>query len=445
MATAPLADEVLSSTPEKSNFQRVARLLISGGTSLMRVIFDQRCPTSNLPAILKNPATKNQLKAAKLTKPQWDCLYPSPGVYGRSEDFDVTLLFRLLRTLCGLTPPATGWDALPTSTDHSLAADLARIKYFRNSVYGHVNQNMEITDDEFISLWQEISGALVRIAGQICPKKKKEWQDAIDKFLQDPLTTEDERNVEELVRWYENDRKVKKAMEELKVITKDGMDHLEMTIENAQMELKGQSQVVGEKVRCLEKAVREEAQDIKEGLGGKLKSTTQEVHCLEKAVREEAQDIKDVLGGRLESTTQGVQCLEKAVREETQDIKDVLGGKLESTTQDVQCLGIAVREEAQDIKDVLGGRLEGTTQGVQCLEKAVREEAQDIKDVLGGKLESTTQDVQCLEKAVRGFGQMLVQFIGCPSSSPGGPKPPTGGKIYRKCGLALFNCYNKAK
>ena len=474
MATAPLADGVLSSTLGKSNFQRVTRLLISGGTKQMRTIFDQFCPPSNLPAILKNPATKNQLKAAKLTKPQWDCLYPSPGVYGRSEDFDVTLLFRLLRTLCGLTPPATGWDALPTSTDHSLAADLARIKYFRNSVYGHVNQNMEITDDEFISLWQEISGALVRIAGQICPKKKKEWQDAIDKLLQDPLTTEDERNVEELVRWYENDRKVKKAMEELKVITKDGMDHLEMTIKNAQMELKGQSQVVGEKVRCLEKAVREEAQDIKDVLGGrlesttqgvqwvekavreetqdikdvlggKLESTTQDVQCLGIAVREEAQDIKDVLGGRLESTTLGVQCLEKAVREETQDIKDVLGGKLESTTQDVQCLGIAVREEAQDIKDVLGGRLESTTQGVQCLEKAVREEAQDIKDVLGGKLESTTQDVQCLEKAVRGFGQILVQFIGCPSSSPGGPKPPTGGKIYRKCGLALFNCYNKAK
>jgi len=193
MATAPDPDEVLTSTREKANFQRLARLLISGGTSLTREIFDQMCPPSNLPTILKNPATKKQLKGAKLTKPQWDCLYPSPGVYGKSVDFDVTLLFRLLRTICSLAPPATGWDALPTSTDHSLVADLVRIKYYRNSVYGHVSQSMEITDRKFPKLWKDISEALLRIVGQISPTKKIAWQEAIDNFLKDPLTAEDER------------------------------------------------------------------------------------------------------------------------------------------------------------------------------------------------------------------------------------------------------------
>ena len=79
MAAAPDADEVLRSTNGKANFQRVARLLISGGTTLLREIFDQLCPPSNLSTILQNPVTKKQLKAAKLTKPQWDCLHPSPG------------------------------------------------------------------------------------------------------------------------------------------------------------------------------------------------------------------------------------------------------------------------------------------------------------------------------------------------------------------------------
>jgi len=123
--------------------------------------------------MLKNPATEKQLRSAKLTKPQWYCLYPSPGVYGKSADFDVTLLFRLLRTICSLPPPATGWDALPTSTDDSLEADLVRIKYYRNSVYGHVSQNMEITDDEFPQLWEDISEALLRIASKISSRKKR--------------------------------------------------------------------------------------------------------------------------------------------------------------------------------------------------------------------------------------------------------------------------------
>ena len=213
-------------------------------------------PPSNLPTILKNPATEKLLKAAKLTKPQWDCLYPSPGVYGKSTDFDVTLLFKLLRTICNLIPPASGWDALPTGTDHSLAADLARIKYYRNSVFGHVNQNMEITDDEFLVLWQDISEVLVRIAGQINPTKKPQWQVAIFNFLRNPLTAEDERNVEELLEWYRNDTEVKESIGELKA-----------TIEKVQDGIEDNTQLMQEKVGGLETTVRAEAQDIKDQLG----------------------------------------------------------------------------------------------------------------------------------------------------------------------------------
>ena len=215
MAAAPEPDEILRSTSGKENFQRITRLLISGGTSLLREIFDSICLPRDLPTILSTPATKNQLKAAKLNKPQWDCLYPSPGVYGKSADFDVTLLFRLLRTICNLTPPSTGWDVLPVTTDHSLTADIARIKYYRNSVYGHVNQGMTITDNEFPKLWQDISEALVRIAGKISPTRKTAWQGAIANFFTDPLTTEDERNVQELKAWYKSDIEVKKSIEEV--------------------------------------------------------------------------------------------------------------------------------------------------------------------------------------------------------------------------------------
>ena len=48
MATAPDPDEVLRSTRGKENFQRISRLLISGGTTLLREIFDLILPPSNL-------------------------------------------------------------------------------------------------------------------------------------------------------------------------------------------------------------------------------------------------------------------------------------------------------------------------------------------------------------------------------------------------------------
>ncbi|CAH3152460.1 unnamed protein product [Pocillopora meandrina] len=322
MAAALDPDEVLRSSKGRDNYQRLARLLISGGTVLLREAFDIKCPPSNLSTTLQNPATKKLLKAAKLTKPQRDCLYPSPGMYGKSTDFDITLLFRLLRTICGLAPPVTGWDALPASTDDSLEADLARIKYYRNSIYGHVTENMEISDDEFLVLWREISGALVGVAGQISPAKAKEWQNAIDTFLKDPLTEEDKRHEQELQRWYQNDTEVKECLEKVK----SSMKNLE------------------KEAQYLRQEVREEAQDIKDELGGKVESTAQQVQRL-------GQDIKDELGGKVESTAQQVQRL-------GQDIKDELGGKVESTAQQVHRLRQEFRDEAQDIKDrlKLGGR-----------------------------------------------------------------------------------------
>ena len=308
MAAALDPDEVLRSSKGRDNFQRLARLLISGGTVLLREAFDIKRPPSNLSTTLQNPATKKLLKAAKLTKPQWDCLYPSPGMYGKSIDFDITLLFRLLRTICGLTPPVTGWDALPASTDDSLAADLARIKYYRNSMYGHVTENMEISDDEFSVLWREISEALVRIAGQISPAKAKEWKNAIDTFLKDPLTEADKRHEQELRQWYQNDTEVKEYLEKVE----SSMNHLEKEAQHLRQE------------------VREEAQDIKDELGGKVESTAQQVQRLGQEVREEAQDIKDELGGKVESTAQ---LLKQELRDEAQDIKDLLklGGRPNSS------------------------------------------------------------------------------------------------------------------
>lgn len=209
MAVALDPDEVLCSTSGKDNFYRISRLLISGGTTLLREVFDQKCPPDCLPQKL------NELRAAKLTKPQRDCLYPSPGTYGKSEDFDITLLFYLFKTICNLTPPGTGWDVLPAPTDHSLAADLARIKHYRNTVYGHVTWIMEIADDEFLQLWEDISQALIGIAGHISPIKKRDWQKAIVNLLNDPLTTDDERNVQELQEWYKEDMTLKQAVGEL--------------------------------------------------------------------------------------------------------------------------------------------------------------------------------------------------------------------------------------
>ena len=89
-------------------------------------------------------------------------LYPPGGAAPDSKTFDITLLFVLLRNICDLTAPATGWDALPPAADVSREANLARIKYYRNQVYGHVTST-GVSKADFERYWNDISGALIAL------------------------------------------------------------------------------------------------------------------------------------------------------------------------------------------------------------------------------------------------------------------------------------------
>ena len=201
------AEEALRTTDEKANFQRLQRLLMGGGLALLREVFDAIHPPASLPAVLGNPVVESKLKTLRrkrvLAHPEWNRLYyPSgPGTYGKSADFDISLLLKLFGSICSLTPPITGWNILPNSTDHSLEADLVRIRSYCKGICGH-NFSIEITNADFERLWREISEALLRIASSISSAKRDEWKKSIEKFFHEPLTPYAKECVDELRQWY---------------------------------------------------------------------------------------------------------------------------------------------------------------------------------------------------------------------------------------------------
>ena len=162
MATA--APSPLASSVEKTNGAKLSRLLIDGGTTVLRKIFDGHHPPANLAADLntKKSILSNLLKKKILHNPQWDKLFPRGGVVPDSRTFDITLLFLLLIEICGLTPPASGWHTKPPSSDTSHEANLARVKFYRNDLYGHVTTT-GVDTPTFSALWTEISGILVSL------------------------------------------------------------------------------------------------------------------------------------------------------------------------------------------------------------------------------------------------------------------------------------------
>ena len=207
MASAPPS---ASSTKETSNYARLCRLLVDIGTQALRDTFDAIHAPGNLHSVLaaEKPTLQYLRKKKIINQIQWRKLFPAIPNLVSSRDFDTTLLMVLLRNLCGLTAPLTGWDALPAVTDLSREADIARVKYFRNTVYGHA-ENASVDDVKFNDHWRDIRDTLVRLGGVT-------YKTAIDDLRNECMDPEIEDCYMELLgEWKRDDDNIKDQLNEI--------------------------------------------------------------------------------------------------------------------------------------------------------------------------------------------------------------------------------------
>ena len=213
-------DEALVCTREKDKFLRFARLIMVGCNDLFRELFNSLCPPEMLPGKVNSLVEE----LPRLNQHERKCLYPSTtGRCVTSDDFDISLLFKLLKVI-GLEQPDGGWDKLPKKTDHKISDELVRIKYYRDEIC-HESYNKEISNDLFLELWEYIKGTMIGIA-ECLPRGSEWWELRIDEFSRAPLTLAEEELAEELNQWYLNDLDVKKLLLEFTAEIKANMKKL---------------------------------------------------------------------------------------------------------------------------------------------------------------------------------------------------------------------------
>ena len=203
----------VASTKETTNYARLCRLLVDVGSQALRDTFDRIHPPAGLHSVLApgTPAhtTLQSLKSRRILNPtQWGNLYPTIRTSVSSASFDITLLMVLLRNICGLTPPITGWDNLPSAADTSTEANIARVKYYRNTVYGHAIQ-ASVDDVTCNTLWKDISNALVTLGGV-------SYVAAINKLKYECMDPDTEKHYRELLlQWKKDEDNIKEKLEEM--------------------------------------------------------------------------------------------------------------------------------------------------------------------------------------------------------------------------------------
>ncbi|XP_032226293.2 NACHT, LRR and PYD domains-containing protein 3-like isoform X1 [Nematostella vectensis] len=274
---------VLSGSEEKDNFLKLCRLLIDGGTQSLRTYFTSIHHPTPLAAFLNtHKKTLINLKSRrKLRQEQFDRLFPASGVPS-ANDYDITLLFLLLRHISGLSPPVStsSWDVLPPPPDLTKEAHMARLKWYRNNVFAHI-KSTEVPTVQFNQYWVEISDALISLGGVS--------QGDIDALKVTPL----ERDYVTLLKeWFDRDLDLSKEVNE----TKKEVQETKTKVDEANKEVhevKGKVDETNKEVHEVKGKVDETNKEVHE-VKGKLDETNKEVHEVKEKVSEMAVDLASI-------------------------------------------------------------------------------------------------------------------------------------------------------
>ena len=197
-----------ASTKETTNYARLCHLLVDVGTQALRDTFDRVYPPADLHEVLTHPPVHPALQSLRkkriLNPTQWRKLYPTISSSLSSANFDFTLLVLLLKSICGLSPPTSGWESPPPAEDTSKEANIARLQFYRNAVYSHGNQVL-VDDQTFNSYWVEISNVLVGLGGE-----KSNYGAIIDQLKTEDMDLDIEEHYQELLKeWKKEDDSIK--------------------------------------------------------------------------------------------------------------------------------------------------------------------------------------------------------------------------------------------
>ncbi|XP_068702274.1 uncharacterized protein [Montipora foliosa] len=271
----------LASSQDKTNGAKLSRLIINGGTTVLRNVFDTHHPPAKLAADLNScySILNNLLRRRILNGHQWDKLFPGGGAAPDSKTFDITLLFLLLTSICGLTPPHTGWHCKPPPSDTSHEANLARIKFFRNQVYGHVTTT-GVDAPTFNALWKEISAALVSLGLS---------QGEIDRLRAEQCGEDD--YLDALREWAESEGNLKSQLNDMRQL----QNKVQQTVEDIQIQQSTIQETV-EDIHEIVTEIRETQHD-----------TDQEDKIRKKPARLDTQrDVRDYTKRYLQGTRESV-------------------------------------------------------------------------------------------------------------------------------------------
>lgn len=159
------------------NYIRLCRLITTICGSLLRHILSRQIEPDNLRKELDIHRAKLEKKMNTQQKEQ---LYLRAGCNSISaKDLDISVLYILLRNICKLPIPKTGWGNPPQKGDNSESAFIERVRHIRNSISAH-NTHGKVSNTDFQRYWEELEHSIIAIENKLTGDVL--YQDAMSKI-----------------------------------------------------------------------------------------------------------------------------------------------------------------------------------------------------------------------------------------------------------------------
>ncbi|KAL3888492.1 hypothetical protein ACJMK2_000859 [Sinanodonta woodiana] len=154
-------------TREHMNHARLCVVLVTVCGNAMRDILSTHVPAPHTDihqAILANKVKLTSRQGRPLLNhDQNKVVFPDPHgkTTGKVDQFDLSLLYILIRNISTVPAPVRGWgyDPQDQPRDKSLGASVERIRSYRNHIIGH-SMNGEISQQDFDDYWSKIDAVL---------------------------------------------------------------------------------------------------------------------------------------------------------------------------------------------------------------------------------------------------------------------------------------------
>lgn len=137
------------STRKTTHRARLERIIFGPCRDILCDLLIKEIDPSNLPLRVNNFIRNLKRQKCPFTKEQ-EILIQG----GNYRDFDITLLYTLLRNICSFVPHTNHWGNKPSPGDKSVSANIERIRIVRNE-HGH-NSEISLSDVDFNTKWQHI-------------------------------------------------------------------------------------------------------------------------------------------------------------------------------------------------------------------------------------------------------------------------------------------------